>query len=263
MKKPLRIIIVLSIIVLAVVGNVVRRHATVSGVEVRIDYNGADTLVTAKTVEDYMAQRMPKLRSMLVKEVDKRALERLVSSSDYLLSCDVWVSMAGKVVVEAVQRCPIVRVFYGDKEFYIDETGAVVPLSGEGDCNVLVASGIFRQTLPADVSAIRLNEWAQDSVRMRYDLTKVWLLADYLWRDEVERDCYDQIYLDAKGDMHLTPRSENYDINLGSAASLDEKFRHIETFRAKVVPVKGNDAYSQLILKYKGQIVCRKREQNN
>ena len=245
---------------LVLVANVVRNNATTSGIEVRIDYGQADTLVTPPTIVHLIERQMPNILSIRVKEVKTKTIESYVNQNPYMVNASASVSLLGKVVVRAEQRQPIVRVFCGQQEFYIDQEGITIPTSNEGESDVIVASGHLRHTMPEHIAGINLADWATDSTRSHLDIVRVWTVARHLYSNPGLRNQYDQIYIDPAGDIHLIPHDESYEINLGDINDLAKKFRHIETFKTSVLPVKGHDFYSQLSLKYKGQIVCRKRD---
>lgn len=263
MSRPLRILLVVVVVVAVVAANVVRRHGSVSGVDVYIEYMGTDTLETVSHVEAVINQQMPELNAMRIKDVRTKKVSELVAQSPYLYNERVSVSLTGKVKIYACQRKPILRVYCGDDVFYVDEKGCSMPFSPYGSANVTVASGHFAQRLAKGVKSVNLKEWQNDSVRCRYTLTQLWLLTDYLYNDNNRLKEIDQIFVDSKGDFCLVPSWGNFTIVLGAPDHLEEKMSHLDRFVERVLPVKGWDAYSEVNLKYKRQIVCCKREENN
>ena len=262
MSRPLRILIVVIVVAAVVAANVVRRHGPVSGVEVLIEYPCVDTLETVGHVEAMIQQQMPELATLRIKDVDTKAVAAVVAQSPYLCNERVSVGMTGRVKVCACQRKPILRVHCGNERFYVDETGLTMPLSPRGYADVTVASGHFGQRLTQGHGPINLAEWRDDSVRGRYTLAQLWKLTDYLYHDNDRLAGYDHIYIDAKGNFCLVPSWADFTVVLGSPDGLEEKMRHLDRFVERVLPVKGWDAYSEVNLKYKRQIVCRKRDEN-
>jgi len=260
MTRLLRIILILVVVAAVVAANVVRRHATVAGVEVVINYDGCDTLETAGQIMAILAQQMPQLTTIRVKDVDTKAVTAVVEQSPFLHHVRTSVGMTGRVKIYAQQRRPILRVYCGNDRFYIDEEGTTLPLSSTGRCDVPLATGYFQQRLADPQGNVDLSAWVNDSTHRHYTLTQLWRLTDHLYRDNNRLAQYDQIYINAKGDFCLVPNWADFTVVVGSADNLEEKMRHLDRFVERVIPVKGWNAYSEVSLKYKRQIVCRKKQ---
>lgn len=262
MSRPVRIILVVLVVAAVVAANVVRRHGPVSGVEVNIEYPGSDTLETVSHVEAMLKQQMPELATVRVKDVRTKAVVAVVEQSPYLFDVRASVGMTGRVKIYARQRKPILRVYCGNECLYVDETGVTMPYSSQGVADVTVASGHFAQRLAKGHGAVNLAEWQDDSVRSQYTLAQLWKLADYLYHDHNRLAEYDHIFIDDKGNFCLVPSWADFTVVMGPPDQMKEKMRHLDRFVERVLPVKGWDAYSEVNLKYKRQIVCRKRDEN-
>ena len=70
-----------------------------------------------------------------------------------------------------------------------------------------------------------------------------------------------QIYLEKNGDFILVPLIGDQKIVFGSAYSekeVEEKFEKLRIFYEEGMPNVGWNAYSEISVKYEGQIVCKK-----
>lgn len=242
MKKKTKILTVSAVallVVLIVAANVWREKSLVRGVRVEIQYDGADTLVRGAEVADSIRAALPTLSSTRIGHVDLKAVER-AARSPYLRNCEAATSISGSVVLFAVQRRPIVRVFVGGQEFYLDDRGCQVPISLHGSCNVIVASGNIPHR------GVGLNQ--------------VWKLAKYLDSHPELSPLFDQIYRDDKGDLYLTPKLGDHVVQVGSVDNLDEKFTNLMAFYRLGLPLAGWDTYRQVSVKYRGQVVGRRRQ---
>lgn len=243
MKKKSRILSLLSfvlLLVLVVAANVWRRHSMVRDVRVEIDYCGADTLVTGRMVAELIRHEMPSVDSVMLRDVDLKAVEQAASKSPYITQCQASTSIGGAVVLYAVQRRPVVRVFVGQEEFYLDSEGFRVPLSPYGSSDVVVASG--------NLSSKGKN------------LKEVWQLACYLDQHPEVGPLFDQIYRDAKGDLYLTPKLGSHVVQVGSVENLDDKFQNLVALYTRGLPQAGWETYKQVSVKYRDQVVCTKRQ---
>jgi cell division protein FtsQ len=245
MKKKTKIISILTIVllvVLVVAANIWRRQSIVRDVRVDIDYCGADTLVTSMQVAELVKKELPSLTSQMLRDVDLKRVEKAAAKSPYLRDCEAGTSIGGSVVVFASQRRPIVRVCAKDKEYYLDDKGYRVPVSHIGSCDVIVASG----NIPYKGNGLK----------------EVWTLASFFDQHPDVAPLFDQIYRDGIGDLFVTPKLGNHVVQVGSADNLEEKFNNLKALYTRGLPQAGWETYKQVSVKYRGQVVCTKRNNN-
>lgn len=241
MKKKTKIVSVIVVVLLAVLviaANVWRRQSLVRGVKVDIDYDSADTLVTAHQVEELILAAIPHLTSTMLRDVDLKAVEQAAASSPYLTGCKGGTSISRNVVLFATQRRPIVRVCTNE-EYYLDDSGHRLPVSNVGNADVIVASG----NIPAQSGGLK----------------DVLALARYLDCHPDLSPLFDQIYRDSHGDLYLTPKMGYHVVQVGSTDDLDDKFRRLMAFYTRGLPQVGWERYGQISVKYRGQVVCTKK----
>lgn len=241
MKKKAKIISIVVVVLLAILvvaANLWRRKSLVRDVRTDIEYNGVDTLVTGQQISNLIRNALPDISSKMLRDVDLKAVEGIAATSPFLYNCKASISIGGAVVVFATQRRPIVRICAGGQEFYMDDQGQQVPNSDMGFCDVVVASG---------------NVGSEDALK------SVWFLADYLDRHPNLSPLFDQIYRDNKGDLFLTPKLGNHVVQVGDTGNLDDKFHNLVALYTRGLPQVGWEKYSQISVKYKGQVVCTKR----
>ena len=225
--------------ILVAVANRWRSLSPVRSVRVDIDYCGADTLVTPQQVADLVVDSMPDILSRRLRDVDLGRVARVAVTSPWLSRCDAGTSIGGAVVVHAVQRKPVVRICSHGGEYYLDDKGYRVPVTPVGSADMIVASG----NIPNKGKGLK----------------EVWTLAKYLFQHQRLAPLFDQIYRDAKGDLYLTPKLGTHVVQIGSAQHLDEKFRNLMAFYTRGLPQVGWETYSQISVKYHGQVVCTRR----
>lgn len=249
LKRPTKILLILLSVallsVLVIVANVMRSRSQVSGIEVAIRYGDTPQLVGRQTVIDTVLHRMPNLLQLSVKSVDCNRVASAARHVPFLTRVSASMSVGGKVVVRAEQRRPIARLYYGNRELYLDREGSLFPTSPMGFCNVLVASGDFTEKLRLD----SLNAQAK----------AIWKLACFLDDKDDYRDLIDQIFVERNGNMMMVPKVGDHVIELGSVDDLDNKFSNLLTFYCKGMPRAGWNTYSKISLKFKGQVVCTKK----
>lgn len=233
----------LLIVALIVAANLWRGSSQVQGIRVDIDYCGADTLVMPQQVADLVLNTMPDVTSQRLRDVDLSKVAKAAVASPWLVRCEAGTSIGGTVVVHGVQHRPIVRVCSHGGEYYLDDRGYRVPVSRVGSADLIVASG----NIPPRGKGLR----------------DVWTLASYLDGHKQLAPLFDQIYRDAKGDLFLTPKLGNHVVQIGSPDDLDSKFINLMAFYHNALPQAGWETYSQISVKYRGQVVGQRNTAGN
>ena len=238
--------------------NIIRGRSTVRGLVVTVNYSGGDTLISQQKIERDLLTAMPTLCAQKVKDIENRAIREQVETSPYIERCQCYVSILGHVVVRATQRSPLMHVYMGNKEFYIDRQGNYVPRSKEGMANVLVANGYFRQPDTVVNDTMKLSNMECDSTTMHYDIVRMWRLAHFLDQKEYI-SLFDQIYINTDGELYLTPKLGTHVVCVGEDDDLENKFNHLMALYKQALPRVGWDRYAMVDLKFKDQVVCRKK----
>ena len=251
-------LIALAITILVVGANIVRSNAVVRELQVRVRYNGCDTLVSAATIERAINTTMPTMMSLKVKEIDTRNIKQCVMRSPYIENCQAYVSILGNVVVKADQRHPLLHVYQNGRQYYIDRQGRYMPLSNEGMAHVTIASGHLHTNDTLINISTDFSLWQNDTLLQLNDMSHLWILAHYI-DDNGYGSLFDQIYRDQNGDFILTPKAGTHVVNVGNTDDLDDKFERLMALYDQALPRVGWDRYKVVNLKYNDQVVCKKR----
>ena len=235
-----------ALLIITIAANIVRLNSSVHDVVIAVKHPGAPQLVDQQTIKDSILAALPHLTSTHVADVDRERVAAAASAVPYIESATASVSVSGKVVVKALQRRPIARLYYGRSEYYIDDNGVIFPISAMADCDVLVASGNFTEPLRID----SLNS----------QMTDLFKVALFLDRNNDYGLLIDHIYSEADGDIMLVPKLGDFVIELGDSENLENKFSKLRAFYRNGLPRVGWDTYSRISLKYNEQVVCTKRK---
>ncbi|HEY1060712.1 MAG TPA: cell division protein FtsQ [Daejeonella sp.] len=181
-------------------------------------------------------------------DINIHKLENALKANPFIEFAKVYADMTGVIHVQIRQREPVLRVVnMANLHFYIDGNGNKIPLSDNYTAKVLVASGLIEEDFSGRVDTLK-TKMARDLFR-----TALYIRNDTLWDNQIE-----QLFVDLKGDIEMVPRVGGHKIILGSADSLQIKFRNLLVFYKKAIPKVGWDTYKTINLKYANQIVCEK-----
>lgn len=260
MKKNRKFIVGIAVIVLlaaiVLVSNILRRNQQLRDLKVVVAYgaytavprdnqqeaNGidlsrtVDTLLSAETLRQQMLAETPTLLSVKVKEVDYQMVERLARKSPYVETAKATVNVMGDLVVKVVQRTPVVRLFTEKGEYYLSHDGHAMPLSPEGEADVLVGNGEVKERVPKEM--LKLAVWLYDN--------------------PLYGNLFDQVNINAQGELLLVPKVGSHVVILGSKPEgLEEKMADLLVFYRKGMSQVGWNTYREINLKYNGQIICK------
>jgi cell division protein FtsQ len=224
------------------------KKSTLKCKDVRVLLPGQFNFIERDEVDRILMENAGALVGRDLNEINIHKLENALKANPFIEFAKVYSDMTGIIHVQIRQREPVVRVVnMANIHFYIDANGNKIPLSDNYTAKVLVASGFIEEDFSGRVDTLKTN-MAKDLFR-----AALYIKGDTLWDNQIE-----QLFVDLKGDIEMVPRVGGHKIILGSADSLQIKFRNLLVFYKKAIPKVGWDTYKTINLKYANQIVCEK-----
>ena len=259
MKPTLRnIIIVVLLVLVAVAFHIVRRNATMRGLECNVIPDRSACILTAQDVDSLILLNYPNLLKTDIKDINRKDIVKTLESHPYILCADAHLTTGGKLIVEVEQRAPVVRMFYQGNEFYISRQGTCMPLSSKHYCHVIVGSTMFEEPLLAQPTKLNLADTSNHNQPI--SPLKIWKLASFLYDNPKYGAIFDQVYVGEKGDLILVPKLGELTINVGDTSLLQQKFNNLWSFFDQGISQVGWDTYSAISLKFNGQVVCTRKQ---
>ena len=214
---------------------------------------GNNNFIERDEVDKILLESNELLVGRNLNSINIHKLENLLKSNPFIEYAKVFADMNGTVHVDIRQRKPLMRIVnMANVNFYIDEKGLKIPMSDNYTARVLVANGLINEDFSGQVDTLS-SQLAKDLFRVAK-----FIKADTLWNDQIE-----QLFVDLNGDIEIVPRVGDHKIILGTADSLDTKFRNLLVFYKKAIPKVGWDTYKTINLKYANQIICEKSSQDS
>ena len=251
------IIIIVLLAAIVITFHIVRRNATMRGLECTVTPDRSSCLLSSHDVDSLILMNHPNLLKTDIKKVDKKAIVNTLEAHPYILHADARMTTGGKLVVNVQQHIPVVRMFYQGNEFYISREGTCMPLSSKRYCHLLVGSTMSEEPLLAQPTKLNLADTSNH--RQPQSPLKIWKLASFLYDNPKYGDVFDQVYVGDKGDLFLVPKLGSITVNIGDTTMLQRKFTNLWAFFDQGISQVGWDTYSAISLKYKGQVVCTKK----
>lgn len=182
--------------------------------------------------------------------INLEKIELMLNRRSAIKESQVSLTRDGFMKVEITQRRPLLRIETAGGGFYIDEFEYIFPLSESFTSYVPVVSG----HIPLDLNAGFRGKAEDEDTPW---ITKIMELGMFLNENPFWGAMIEQIYVAENGDVILSPKVGEIKIILGRPDDIELKFRKLLAFYRNIAPEKGWTRYSEVNLKYKGQIVCK------
>lgn len=193
-------------------------------------------------------------------QLDIRKIERKIALMEEVKNVVVFREIGKKWNIRVELRKPIARIFNTTNQtYYIDEDGFLMSRSPNHTARVIVFSGFLDDRfLKGSINDFINN----DSLKSIKKLDDVFRISNYVCKHPLMYKLIGQVYLERDGDFVLIPLVGDQKIVFGTANTdeeVSEKFSRITTFYQEAISFEGWNKYSEISVKYDGQIVCRKR----
>ena len=267
MKKFWKIVrIILWILVIGGAGTLVgfvedaQYKRVCRGVNITIDYGAADVLITEEDVSSIILRTAGSLKGKPMGLINTGLIEKALLHQPYVGKVRLYGNHKGDLFVNIRQREPILRIINKDYEnFYLDESGILLPVNPDFSARVLVATGhieeSFIRSKKREVNPLSLS----DSLYYNSPLTNLYRLTMYIIHDPFLKSQIDQIYVNESGEFELIPRVGNHVIIFGEAEEIEPKFRKLLAFYKHGLNEIGWNKYNIINIKYRNQVICSKQ----
>jgi len=260
MNKILNIsiwIVALSCIVVALAFvNVSKQKIIFEKPVVNIDYDTDNRFIDES---DVLFQILNKedTGGLVLNNFNVTELEDKLAKNHSIKDAQVYKTVDGKLVVNVKQRRPIVRIFSKNESYYIDEKGALMPLSNKYTARLLVVNGDLNEPYAKRYLFNYRN--LNDSLVEKTLLDDIYQISNYIDKSEFWKAQIQQIDVNKVSGFVLVPKVGNHKIVFGGIENLEGKFEKLMIFYKRGLSKTGWNEYSEINLKYKNQVVCTKR----
>lgn len=235
------------------------QHIVCSKVEIIISDSLDVGFVTKKDVLRTIVKQNGNLIGIPLNSINTHEMEEKLKEILAIRNVEVYAKIDGRVVVDVVQRTPIVRVFNRHGEsYYIDSEGRIMPLSSKFTSHVLVVNGNISE--PFDIAPnIRVMDWKSVDSEPDPIICRLYEFSRFITSDDFWNAQITQIYVDRANHIELIPRVGSHTILLGRLDDYERKLKNLRLFYETALPQEGWNKYKQINLKFKNQIVCTKK----
>lgn len=203
-------------------------------------------------VEKWLEEEYRAYAGMPLDSVDLSRIEQIVGAHSAVRDAQAWLTDDGILHVQLSQRQPVVRFDDGKDSYYADESGFIFPIPDQGKAPVPVVDGELPFKFPKGFKGL-----PEDPAQIR------WLLRIIALTEEMKGTIWEKnisgIRVDGKENLVLIPREGRERFLFGPPVRVEEKFALMEAYYQSVAPSKEAGYYGVVDLRYRGQLVCRKK----
>jgi cell division protein FtsQ len=201
----------------------------------------------------FAGQKMEQLRTT--------EIEAFIRSMHEVQNVEVFRRMGGEWAISIRLRQPIARIFNRKgQSFYLDAEGTTMDPSPNFTARVMVFSG----NIPDKSDTLTVNEIINNaSLKSSRLLDDIYRISNYVCHDPFLRAQIAQVHRTSGGDFIMIPQVGDHRIIFGSARTdreVKEKLDKLKVFYREGLPYEGWNKYESIDLKFRDQIVCKKKQ---
>jgi len=227
--------------------------------DISIHVEGENTFLTESELLDRLIYKRLYQKNMKVNLVNIKKIEAAIIKMEEVKKVRVYKNIGESWNIDVELRNPIARIFtLSQKAYYLDDEGFTMGRSLLHTAHVLVFSGFITENMEKSSVKEIINN---DSLKSIRKLDDIYRISNYVCKDSLMNALIGQVYLEKNGDFILIPLVGKQTILFGSANSdevVADKFNRLKVFYKEGMPHEGWEKYNTIIVKYEGQIVCRK-----
>lgn len=227
-------------------------------IDIKIDRSNGNFFINEDDINAMVYHEMDTVVGRPIDRIDAARLEHKLNNHPTISKAEVYKTLEGELVIDVMQRTPIVRVFSLDGDsYYIDSTGSIMPPSASYTSRVFVANGHIYDNF------LEINQMnaahPSDSLKVNSYIDDIYEFAQFIRKEPFWRRQIEQLYVNKELEIELIPRVGNHRIVFGDASDLEGKFKKLKIFYKEGLAKTGWNEYSVINLKYADQVVCTKR----
>ncbi len=216
-----------------------RENAVIDCNSVDVQLPGEQCFITQADVLEYLEGGYGVVIGKRIQDIDLQHVEEILNIRPSIEKSEAWVTKDGTLHITVYQRTPVLKVLNDKgKGYYADAEGIIFPLSEHYDADVPVILCPTNKGL-----SIR---WLTDAIALVHHLSH-----NPKWADMIKG------YGVAENDDFIL-FSEKERIIFGDFNDRDKKLSRLDKYFSQIQP--RGDEYKIVNLKYKGQIICRKKD---
>jgi len=203
------------------------------------------SFINEKDILTYLAdQYIFREKNLNLQLIKSKNIEDIIKLHDFIQLCTVYKTWKGDLNILILPKQVIARVICPfEPDHYIDETGAILPLSTNYTPRVILVDS---EKLCKLKSSIRDLPYGKKILKTLKIIDK-----DPFWKAQITH-----MHIDHGNEVILSTQFNRHKVYLGKPDNIKNKMKKLKLFYKNILPCKGWSSYKRINLKFDNQIVC-------
>lgn len=229
-----------------------RKVIKCEGMDIHILDSMENCFVTKADVRKFIDKEYGEFIGTPIDSLNLTRMEDIIDGRSAVRKSQAYATKDGILHIDVTQRKPVIRFQKSDGGFYADSEGYIFPLQKNYASHVQVIDG----NIPLAANSGYKGYIESPEEQEWFD--KIMMVVNHIEKDKRWRGKIVQIHVDKKKDLVIVPRKGNELFIFGQPEDIAGKFDKMEKYYTNIIPVKGENIYKVVDLRFDGQIVCRK-----
>ena len=200
--------------------------------------NTSTAFVTPEAIKEELDHHGLVVVGKAVSQINIDTIETLLGKSPYVEDTECYFTHDGSLHIRVRQLVPVMRVFDGNTSYYVNRDGKTMRATPTYHADVPIINGHFTRQFPA---------------------VKLLPLIEYVERDSALKALVTMYHVVDSNNVFFVPAIAGHVVNLGPPHDYENKFKKLQLFYHKVMPVRGWETYDTISLKWNYQVVATLR----
>ena len=232
------------------------KQATCTSVNISFTDQAQKSFIDEEGIKNLITTDFDTLTGGLLDSINTSAIASTLTANPYIRKAAVFESVSGNIEIEVERELPLVRIINKNHEnFYLAQSGTVLPVSKSFTPHVLIASG----DLDDNFKSVKESTFSYNSEieAAQHTMSSAHYIAAAIENHPYLNSHIEQIYFNKSGNIELVPADGDHIIVLGDVVDLSKKISNLMAFYQAGKPAV-RDGYQVVNLKYTNQVVCKK-----
>lgn len=248
-KTILRVVLVLSLIVFAVLAIIQMQSRTCSGVQVIIEYKGENKILTEQDVIQLITAAHIQTTSEKLKTIDLEQIKQVLSKEIHINKINKIYFSGTKLMIDISLREILLHVFpENDNPFFVDQNGIMIPYSPKINEKLMIVNGRLN---------VNFNN-KQHISSHNSKLFSIYQIAILINQDPFLKSHFKQIYVNDQNVIELIPMNGSLTILFGDEIDAQEKLFKIKEIYTNVLPYSAEKKYKLIDVRFKNRVIAKK-----
>jgi cell division protein FtsQ len=237
-----------GVLVLLVAAIKSRSSKACKGYEISINDGSGKSFINKKDLINMITDSgSEKLTGKTIASFNLQQMETKVEKNPWIKKAQLFFDNNEILRIHITVKEPVARIFtVGGNSFYIDSSGAQLPLSEKAVTKIPVFT---------DYPFEKIKTHGADSIMLQ----QIKKLSSYIFKDSFWMAEIEQVDITPSKTFEMIPVIGNHIIEFGDGNDCEKKFNRLFIFYKDVLSKTGFDKYSRINVAYAGQIIGTKK----